>query len=258
MESESTTAMVAIPTLRTTQVYGMAAVCLAAGLAIGYFLRGSQIPTSTPRQTQGAAATAMQGAPVPDTAASRQTTGAQPQSSPNAAAVNPHAAMGGRAPSLEEMKQMADRQAQPLIEKLKGDPNNSAALVQLGAIYHTTHRFKEAAACYGKAVQIDPKNVAVRTKLASSLYRSGDVDGAIAQLNKALTYDPKDANALFDLGMIRLQGKQDGKGAVAAWQHLLKTNPEMSSERRAQVQKLMADVMTTLGDQHRMEGAAGK
>jgi cytochrome c-type biogenesis protein CcmH/NrfG len=74
-------------------------------------------------------------------------------------------------------------------------------------------------------------------------------------LNQALRYDPKDANALFDLGMIRLQGKQDGKGAVAAWQQLLKSNPQLSADRKAAAQKLMADVMTTLGDQHGIEGA---
>jgi len=123
-------------------------------------------------------------------------------------------------------------------------------LIQVGAIYHTTHQFKQAAAYYDKAVRVDPKSVAIRTKLASSLYRDGDVDGAIAQLNRALSYDPKDANALFDLGMIKLQGKQDGKGALAAWKELLKSNPELSTDRRATVEKLMADVMTTLADQH--------
>jgi len=150
---------------------------------------------------------------------------------------------------MEELKQIADRQLAPLQEKLKTDPKNTAVLMQVGAIYYTTHQFKEAAVYYGKAVDADPKNVAFRTKLAIGLYSTGDVDGAIAQLNKALSYDPKDANALFDLGTIRLQGKQDGKGAVAAWQELLKTNPQLSPDRKAQVQKLMADVLTTLGDQ---------
>ena len=74
-------------------------------------------------------------------------------------------------------------------------------------------------------------------------------------MNHALAVDPSDANALFDLGVIRLEGKQDGKGAVAAWQKLLKTNPQLSSERRTTVQKLMANAMTALADQQGMEGA---
>ena len=90
-------------------------------------------------------------------------------------------------------------------------------------------------------MQVDPKNVPIRTQLASCLYYNGDVDGAISQLQQALRYDPKDANSLFNLGLIKWQGKQDNKGALAAWQLLLKTNPQLSADRKATVQKLMAD-----------------
>jgi cytochrome c-type biogenesis protein CcmH/NrfG len=74
------------------------------------------------------------------------------------------------------------------------------------------------------------------------MYYNGDVDGAISQLQQALSYDPRDANSLFNLGMIEWQGKQDNKGALAAWQKLLKSNPQLSADRKATVQKLMADV----------------
>ena len=60
------------------------------------------------------------------------------------------------------------------------------------------------------------------------------------------------------LGMIRLQGKGDGKGALAAWQKLLKSNPQLSADRKAQVQKLMADVLNTLGDTQAAKGGTGK
>ena len=53
--------------------------------------------------------------------------------------------------------------------------------------------------------------------------------------------------------MIKLQGKGDGKGAIAAWQRLLKTNPQLSPDRKATVMKLMADVMTMMGDQQGMK-----
>jgi cytochrome c-type biogenesis protein CcmH/NrfG len=154
----------------------------------------------------------------------------------------PAGAMGGHTPSLEEMKQMADKKAAPLLEKLKSDPNNSDLLIQVGNLYKGTHQFKEAAGYYDKVLHVDPKNVAIRTEMASCLYYNGDVDGAISQLQQALHYDPKDANSLFNLGMIKWQGKQDSKGALAAWQQLLKSNPQLSADRKATVQKLMADV----------------
>ena len=196
------------------QVYGMAVVCLVVGLAIGYLFRGSQSPA----------------APAPHTA--------------NAQPAAPVGSMGGHMPSLEEMKQMADKKAAPLLEKLKSDPNNGDLLIQVGNLYKGTHQFKDAAGYYGKALQVDPKNVAIRTEMASCLYYNGDADGAITQLQQSLHYDPKDANSLFNLGMIRWQGKKDSKGALAAWQELLKTNPQLSAERKATVQKLMADART--------------
>ena len=194
------------------QVYAMAVISLVVGLAIGYLFRGSQSPA------------------VP----------AQPAASAQPAA--PAAGMGGQMPTLDQMKQMADTKAAPLLEKLKGDPNNKDLLIQVGNLYEATHQFKEAAAYYDRALQVDPKNVPIRTQMASCLYCNGDVDGAISQLQQALHYDPKDVNSLFNLGMIKWQGKQDSKGAVAAWQQLLKSNPQLSPDRKATVQKLMADV----------------
>jgi len=190
----------------------MAVICLVVGLAIGYFFRGSQSPA----------------APV--------------QPAAHAHPSLPAGAMGGHTPSLEEMKQMADKKAAPLLEKLKSDPNNSDLLIQAGNLYKATHQFKEAAGYYDKALHVDPKNVAIRTEMASCLYYNGDVDGAIRHLQQALQYDPKDVNSLFNLGMIKWQGKQDSKGALAAWQQLLKSNPQLSADRKATVQKLMADV----------------
>ncbi|MGO9337516.1 MAG: tetratricopeptide repeat protein [Terriglobales bacterium] len=198
------------------QVYAMAAICLVVGLAVGYLFRASQPPAVTP----GAGA--------------RVQANAQPPS-----AAGP---MGGNIPSPEEMKQMADQKAAPLLEKLKSDPANRDLLIQTGSIYQSAHQYKEAASYYAKVLQADPKNVAIRTEMASCLYRNGDVDGAIGQLQQALQYDPKDANSLYNLGMIKWLGKQDRHGAEAAWQLLLNSNPQLSPERKASVQKMMAEV----------------
>ena len=150
----------------------MAVISLVVGLAIGYLFRGSQSPA------------------VP----------AQPAASAQPAA--PAGGMGGQMPTLDQMKQMADTKAAPLLEKLKGDPNNKDLLIQAGNLYEATHQFKEAAAYYDKALQIDPKNVPIRTQMASCLYYNGDVDGAISQLQQALHYDPKDVNSLFNLCLL--------------------------------------------------------
>src|ERR1700686_4450687 len=166
MAIEPTTQPSAGLTWQVKQVYSMAVICLVVGLAIGCFFRGAQSPA----------------APV--------------QPAAHAHPSLPAGAMGGHTPSLEEMKQMADKKAAPLLEKLKSDPNNSDLLIQAGNLYKATHQFKEAAGYYDKALHVDPKNVAIRTEMASCLYYNGDVDGAIRHLQQALQYDPKDVHIL--------------------------------------------------------------
>jgi len=75
--------------------------------------------------------------------------------------------------------------------------------------------------------------------LASCLYYGGDVDSALAQLDQALQYDPKDINSLFDVGVMRWKGKKDAAGAIAAWQQLLKAHPDL--DRRPIVEKMIAE-----------------
>jgi len=194
------------------QTYTMAAVCLVIGLAIGYFLRGSASQPVTAVASEAAA-----------------------QPVPPAAGQDPHAAMGQqRMPSLDEMKQMGDKQVAPLLEKLKTDPNNADLLNQVGTMYRATHQFKTAIDYYQKSLAINPKNVGARTDLASCLYYLGDVDGAIAQLNKSLTYDPKHAGTLMNLGIMKWKGKNDVNGAVAAWEKLLQLNPDFENKEAIQ------------------------
>jgi len=206
---------------KSSQVYMMAVLCLLMGLAVGSLFRGSEPPSHT--------------APMSAQAASRSVP-PQPTISPN----SPNTAMHAM-PSLEEMKAMADKKAAPWLEKLQSDPNNAHLLNQIAMIYKATHQFQDAAEYYRRVLAADPKNVGARTELASCLYYQGNVDGALAELQQSLHYNPKDANSLFNLGMIRWQGKNDAAGAVSAWEQLLKANPRLDAGKKTQVERLIAE-----------------
>ncbi len=210
MANEPTTEPTAGSTWPVKQVYAMAVICLAVGLAIGYLFRGSQSPA----------------------APAQPTVSARPADA---------GGMGSHMPSLEEMKQMADKKAAPLLEKLKGDPTNSGLLIQIGNIYVATHQFKDAISYYDKALKLDSKNVLARNQMASCLYYTGDADGALAQLEQSVKDDPKNADALFNIGVIKLDVKKDAKGAVSTWQQLLKSNPGLDAHKKAEVEKAIAD-----------------
>ncbi len=192
------------------QTYTLAIVCLVIGVAIGYLVRGSAAaPTAAARPT----VTQAEAAP---------------------------AGMGQqKMPTLEDMKRMADKQARPLLDKLKSDPKDVQTLNKTALTYKSAHQFGEAITYFQKALAIDPKNVPIRTDMASCMYYTGDVDGAIAQLEKSLTYDPKHAGTLMNLGIIKWKGKDDVNGAIAAWQTLLKADPNFPQKDR--IESLIAE-----------------
>jgi cytochrome c-type biogenesis protein CcmH/NrfG len=218
MANENVTSGTSSSEWQAKQVYALAVVCLLIGLAVGYLFRGSRSPAPPVNAMRSAAAP---GAPT---------------------GMGSQGGMGGQPATLDQMKHMADKQAEPLLAKLKDDPKNADLLIQAGNIYFSTHQFKEAAVYFAKSLEVKPKNIPIRTQLASCLYYDGDVDGALKQLEQSTADDPKDANSLFNLGFIRWQGKKDTKGALAAWGQLLRTNPQLEPAKKAQVEKLMADV----------------
>ena len=92
-------------------------------------------------------------------------------------------------------------------------------------------------------MSIDPRDVNARTQLASCLYYSGGVDEALHELQVILKSDPKNVNALFNLGMIRYKGKNDASGAISAWRELLSDYPNL--DRKPVVEKMIAEAQAS-------------
>ncbi len=192
----------------SVQAYTLAVICLLVGIAGGWFIRGSQNPAA---------------------AATRGATEPVPSGTPDGS---------NQAPTPAQMQKMADTQAGPLIEKLAADPSNAVLLESIGNIYYDAQQFPTAIDYYQRALKIHPENTGVRTDMATAIWYTGNADGAIAEFQKSLSYDPNKANTLFNLGVVEWQGKMDIDKAVANWQKLLDKNPEYPEKDK--VLELMA------------------
>ena len=195
----------------STQAYTLMVICLLAGIAAGWLIRGSQPPAALAADQPGSASAA--------------TTNEQP--------------------TPQQLKKMADTQAAPLLAELKSDSKNPELLAKIANIYYDTQQYSEAISYYERALQAQPANTSIRTDLATAIWYTGNADGAIAEFNKALAYEPDKANTLFNLGVVKWQGKMDINGAVAAWQKLLATNPNY--ENKQKVQELIAQAKSHSG-----------
>jgi len=181
------------------EAYGFALVCLLVGFAVGYLLHPQKPAMANAPQT-------------------------------------PVSAMNGM-PSPQQLKQMADKKLEPMLAALEKDPTNPDLLTQIATVYLNTQQFAAAVDYYGRAVKVNPTADGY-VKLGGAYLQAGSPDQTLDALNHALQLDPKSADALFYLGMVKWRVRNDPKGAVDAWQRLIKTNPNFS--HRADVEKMIA------------------
>jgi cytochrome c-type biogenesis protein CcmH/NrfG len=111
-------------------------------------------------------------------------------------------------------------------ERLKTNPADMEALIFLANSNFDINRFEKAKDLYIQALSIDPKNPSVRTDLATCFRKLGQSDQAVVELKTVLALKPDHPPALYNLGMILLNDKGDKKGALQAWQRLVKVHPE--------------------------------
>jgi len=189
----------------------LAVLCVSVGIAGGWFIHGGL--TSAQSGSAKAAIVA--------------------QATANSAAP------ASQNPSPVQLKALADSQVAPLLEKLKSDPNNPDLLAAIGNIYYDAQQYRAAIDYYGRVLNAKPSESAVRTDMATAYWFMGDADTAISEFNRALTYAPNNPNTLFNLGIVKWQGKHDAIGALADWKKLLAANPNY--EGRDKVEQMMAE-----------------
>lgn len=134
---------------------------------------------------------------------------------------------------------VSDAELQAFRDILARDPKNAKAATDLANRLYDAGRYAEAIPYYQQAHALDPKNANISTDLGTALFYAGRPDEALEQLEQSLKADPTHAQTLFNIGIIRRDGKKDGKGAIEAWQRLLEIAPNYPEAAR--VRTLIAE-----------------
>lgn len=188
-----------------TKAYVLAVFCLVVGVALGYLFRGSASPLAETATTAGPA------------------NGSVPHGQSTQGEVSP-----------EQQKARLDQAVAPLLATLQSNPDDFNTIVQVANLYYDGHQYPDAVKYYQLAVKSQPENADLLTDLGTSIWYTGDADGAITEFQQALKYRPGHPGTLFNLGVVRWQGKLDPKGAVQAWEELLRRNPNYPEKQQVQ------------------------
>lgn len=136
---------------------------------------------------------------------------------------------------------VATAPAAPLVDEsqlrayrdiLARDPKNLQAALSAGNLLYDAQRYVEAIAFYQQAFALNPADINVSTDLGTALWYSGRADEALAQYDRSLALNATHGPTIFNIGIVRADGKQDYPGAVAAWEKLLATNPDYPAAAR--------------------------
>jgi cytochrome c-type biogenesis protein CcmH/NrfG len=134
---------------------------------------------------------------------------------------------------------------QMLRDRIQSNPKDFDALVELGNIDFDQRNFSTASGWYSKALELQPDNVNVRIDMATTMFYSENFDGAIEEFKKALAINPTHPQALFNIGVAYLHGKNDSRSALEWWERLVATNP--NDPQLAMVKEQIAAVKAQLG-----------
>ena len=104
-------------------------------------------------------------------------------------------------------------------------------------MYLSAQQFQTAADYYERSAKIKP-DAGVLTTLGGVYHFEGADEKALDAWKRALQIDPNNADALFNFGLVKWQYESDPKAAVAAWNQLLKANP--NHPQRARVEAMIA------------------
>ncbi|MFQ5779613.1 MAG: tetratricopeptide repeat protein [Nitrospiria bacterium] len=153
----------------------------------------------------------------------------QTQSQRQLVPVPPHGPPGGGVSFMQKLEGFKKR--------LETDPKDIEALVFMANSNFDIQRFEKAQEFYLRALEVDPNNPHIRTDLASTYRHLGDSDKAIEELDQVLKAHPDHEVALYNLGIIQLNDKDNGEKAADAWERLVQLNPHdpLSEELRKKI-----------------------
>ena len=122
------------------------------------------------------------------------------------------------------------------LEQLSSkDPQNAEYPTQIANLYYDAGDYGKAVEYYQRSLNLRPRDPNVETDLATCFHYLGQHDKALEILNKVLEYSPGFPQALFNKGIVLVNGKNDASSGIKVWEDLLRLNPDFP--KRAEVEQ---------------------
>lgn len=113
-----------------------------------------------------------------------------------------------------------------LEEAAGSDPENAETWSQLANAYYEIQDYPKSIEAYKKLISlIDDKSGAYQD-LGVTYRGNGQFDEAIEAFEMAVTENPENIRALFNIGVVQYHDLNDESGAKTTWEKVAKANPD--------------------------------
>ena len=126
------------------------------------------------------------------------------------------------------------------------NPGNAEAWARLGHSYFDISEFQNAIYAYQRHLHLAPDNANVWTDLGIMYRRTGLFNEAIKAFNKAINIDPKHQLSRYNKGIVLMHDLNDRKGAIMAWEGLIKINPSARTPEGQLIKEVVRKLKSTL------------
>lgn len=160
--------------------------------------------------------------------------------------IKPAAAPSAAEEALPENHPPADiaQKLADLIRKSAEDPQDATIQAEIGNIYYDSGDYEKAARAYQKSLEIRPHDPLVETDMATCFHYLNRDDEALKTLEHVLEYSPDFPQALYNKGIVLINGKMDIQGGIKAWEKLLQQ--DLDPARRAELEKSIQQLKSSV------------
>ena len=127
------------------------------------------------------------------------------------------------------MKSYQDILIDKHLSRLKENPKDLHALLQLGELFSQKNQYKKAIKYFKKALSSAPNAITAMRGLAHSFHRTKQYGKAEKLYQKILKAEPTDSIAAFNLGVLAIDEKKSTRIALTYFNKAIKLNPKNES-----------------------------
>lgn len=133
-----------------------------------------------------------------------------------------------------------------LEAEVTANPKNFQSWISLGHLYFDSNQPEKAIAAYNKSLELHSGDANLLTDLGVMYRRTKQPEKAIEFFNQAIEKDPGHQPSRFNKGIVLMYDLNDPQGAIAAWEELLRLNPQAKTANGQPIREFVEQIKADL------------